>query len=112
MSSPLPLAPEALYTACNPADLGFDSSEELATIDADAIHPRALEAMRLGLDIRHKGYNLFVLGDCGSGRHAITRKLLETERHKGSAPADWCYVHNFVDPIRPTLLRLPCGRGA
>ncbi|NLF55712.1 MAG: AAA family ATPase [Thauera phenolivorans] len=112
MSSPLPLSSEALYTACNPADLGFDSSEEVAPPDADAIHPRALEALRLGLDIPHKGYNLFVLGDSGSGRHAITRQLLETERHRGSPPADWCHVHNFVDPFRPALLRLPCGRGA
>lgn len=107
-----PLRPEALYAACDPAALDFAGTDELPDLDTALIHPRAVEAMRLGLDIRKEGYNLFVLGDPGSGRHAITAQLLEAERHSGDAPADWCYVYNFADTSRPSLLRLPCGRGA
>lgn len=112
MSSPTPLPPEALYTACDTAELPFSSTDELPDLDASAIHGRAIEAIHLGLDIRHEGYNLFVLGETGSGRHAIIRQLLENERMGGEAPADWCYVYNFADADRPRLLRLPCGRGA
>jgi lon-related putative ATP-dependent protease len=97
--------------ACDPAQLGFASSSELPDLDAAQIHGRAVEAMQLGLDMKHAGYNLFVLGETGSGRHAITQQLLDAGRHNGSTPADWCYVYNFADTTRPRLLRLPCGRG-
>jgi len=111
MPTPEPLAPEALYTACDPATLGAASTEELPDLEPTRIHGRAVEAMRLGLDMPHAGYNLFVLGEAGSGRHAITQELLQAERHHGPPPADWCYVYNFEQPTRPNLLRLPCGRG-
>ena len=107
-----PLQPEALYATCDPASLGFVSTETLADLDEALLQPRAIEAMHLGLDIKHKGYNLFVIGDTGSGRHAIINQLLEAERKSGEPPADWCYVNNFAAASRPRLLRLPCGRGA
>ena len=105
------LPPEVLYTACDPAALRFASTEELPDLDAAQIHGRAVEAMHLGLDMPHAGYNLFVLGETGSGRHAIIQQLLEAERQNGQPPADWCYVYNFADATHPDLLRLPCGRG-
>ena len=107
-----PLSADALYTACDPAELGFESTAELPELDAAEIHPRAVAALHLGLDMPHAGYNLFVLGDSGSGRHAIAQQLLQAQRHNGPAPADWCYVYNFADTTRPQLLRLPCGRGS
>lgn len=111
MPTPAPLTPDTLYTACDPAQLGFASSSELPDLDAAQIHARAVEAMQLGLDMKHAGYNLFVLGETGSGRHAIAQQLLDAERHNGTTPADWCYVYNFEEVTRPNLLRLPCGRG-
>lgn len=105
------LLPEVLYTACDPALLDFSTTENLPDIDPSVIHTRAVEAMRLGLDMRQKGYSLFVLGESGSGRHAIVHRLLENERHTGTPPADWCYVNNFANPSQARLLKLPCGRG-
>jgi lon-related putative ATP-dependent protease len=111
MSLPVSLHPDVLYTACDPSALQFSSTDELPDLDAALIHGRAVEALRLGLDMQHAGYNLFVLGETGSGRHAITHQLLEAERQGGTPPSDWCYVYNFSDATRPDLLRLPCGRG-
>ncbi|HZV53418.1 MAG TPA: ATP-binding protein [Rhodocyclaceae bacterium] len=107
-----PLNPAALYTACDPAVLDFASTEALPDLDAGRIHPRAVEALHLGLDIKQAGYNLFVLGESGSGRHAIIDQLLDAERKSGGPPADWCYVHNFIASSHSHLLRLPAGRGA
>lgn len=112
MLQPLHLQPDQLVNVCDPATLGFASTAELPELDAAQIHTRALEAMHLGLDIQNHGYNLFVLGDTGSGRHAIVQQLLQAERHQGQPPADWCYVYNFDKPGFPNLLSLPCGRGA
>jgi lon-related putative ATP-dependent protease len=107
-----PLLAEKLFTACDPAKLACDSTASLPDFDAALIHPRAIEAVHLGLEIKQKGYNLFLLGDTGSGRHAIVSQLLEAERRDGDPPADWCYVHNFSASSQPRLIRLPCGRGA
>lgn len=107
-----PLAPEALHTPCDAGALGFATTDSVTDLAPGFAHPRAVEALRLGLDIRHAGYNLFVLGETGSGRHAIVRELVETERAKGEPPADWCYVNNFAESTRPQVLRLPAGRGA
>ncbi|MDD3353308.1 ATP-binding protein [Zoogloea sp.] len=112
MPLPTALPPEALYVTCIPDDLGFVTSDELADLPPGQIQQRAVEALHMGLDMHHPGYNLFVLGEPGSGRHAIVRQLLEEERHEGTMPADWCYVFDFSAPEHPRLLRLPCGRGA
>ena len=111
MPQPAALAPEQLHTACAPEALGFRRSDELPELDAAEIHGRAVDAIRLGLDIAGGGYNLFVLGDAGSGRHEMIARLLEAERHDGPPPTDWCYVWNFAAPSQPRLLRLPCSRG-
>jgi len=105
------LSPGALYTPCNPDHLPFAGSEELADIGAEFAHARAVEALRFGLDIRRPGYNLFVLGDTGSGRHAVVHGLIDTTRRGDGTPADWCYVNNFEQATRPRLLKLPPGRG-
>ncbi len=105
------LSPSQLYTPCNPDHLPFAGSEELAETSAGFAHARAVEALRFGLDIQRPGYNLFVLGDTGSGRHALVRELIAAERQDDGPPSDWCYVNNFAQATRPTLLRLPAGRG-
>lgn len=111
MPLPAPLPPERLHTGCDATALNFRTSDELPELDAADIHGRAVDAIRLGLDIAADGFNLFVLGDAGSGRHEIVSRLLEQERREGPPPDDWCYVWNFDSPARPRLLRLPCGRG-
>ena len=111
LTPPAPLPAERLVARCDPALLGIGSSAELPELDVARIHGRAVDAIRLGLDIRAEGYNLFVLGDPGSGRHELVRRLLEDVRGRGEAPADWCYAWNFANASQPRLLRLPCGRG-
>ena len=106
------LLPEALYSACDPAVLSFTSSADLTELDPALIHPRAMAALHLGLDMPYAGYNLFVLGEVGSGRHAIVEQQLKQESPHGTPPADWCYVLDFADSTRARLLKLPCGRGA
>ena len=96
LTPPAPLPVERLVARCDPASLGVESSAELPELDVARIHGRAVDAIRLGLDIHAEGYNLFVLGDPGSGRHALVRRLLEEARGRGDAPTDWCYAWNFA----------------
>jgi lon-related putative ATP-dependent protease len=107
-----PLKPEQLYRRCDAERFDFQTTAELDSLDGFVGQERAIDALRFGVGMRHKGYNLFVLGPSGTGRHALARREIERRAAAEPVPADWCYVHNFKDMHRPRALRLPPGRGA
>ena len=73
--------------------------------------PRALDAIRLGLEIDAAGYNMFVTGLPGSGREAMVRDHLAGVASSTAPADDWVYVEDFSNPDRPHAIRLPAGRG-
>jgi len=102
---------QSLYQRCDPSLFPFQTTSELPT-DTEIIgQARAVDAVQFGIDIQRPGYNLFVLGDPGSGRHSVVRRLLEAKAREGQIPSDWCYVNNFAEANKPRLLRVPAGRG-
>lgn len=111
MDSNRPLPPEQLYRRCDPASLGFVSTAEVGEPVEIIDQKRAIDAVHLGIDIKRPGFNLFVLGEPGSGRHAAVHRLLEEKAATEPVPADVCYVNNFAEPNHPRLLLLPAGRG-
>jgi lon-related putative ATP-dependent protease len=111
MAAAEPLAPGALSRRCDPAELGFESTAELAPLDGVIGQERAQAALRFGLGMRHQGYHLFALGPPGVGRHALARQVLTARAASEPTPCDWCYVNNFAEPHRPKALALPAGRG-
>lgn len=109
---PRGLAPSQLCTACDPAQFAFDTTEQLPPLDRPFGQARAVEAVSLALDIAGPGYNLFVLGRPGSGRHEVVRALVQAHAKRRPSPLDWCYLHNFADANKPRVLSLPAGEGA
>jgi len=107
-----PLDTQLLFRGCDPALLEFETTAELSEATEIVDQARAIDALRFGIDIKRPGYNLFVLGEPGSGRHTAVRRMLETKAAGEPTPSDWCYVNNFSDANMPRLLRLPPGRGA
>ncbi len=112
VGGPSPLPPEALLRRCDPALLPFRTTEELQDLEGILGQDRAIEAVRFGIGIRRKGYNLFALGAPGTGRHTLVRQSIQKQAATEPRPPDWCYVHNFAQPHKPRALRLPAGRGA
>jgi lon-related putative ATP-dependent protease len=112
MTDPLkPLPAEALCRRTDPQAIPFAT-----TADADGAisfvgQDRALEAVRFGVGIGREGYNIFVLGPDGSGRHFLVQQLLEQESLRDGPPADECYVYNFEEPHRPRFMSLPASTG-
>jgi lon-related putative ATP-dependent protease len=106
-----PLKPEALYRHCDPAELPFQTTEELKDLHNIVGQERALDALEFGIGIRRQGYNLFALGPGGTGKHTIAFGFLHQRARSGAVPPDLCYVNNFEIPYRPIALRLPPGRG-
>lgn len=107
-----PLAAEQLCQRCDPAAFDFETTAELPEPDEFFGQARAVEAVQFGIDIKHPGFNLFVLGEVGSARHDIVRSLLARHAAASGPLQDWCYVNNFGDPNRPRILPLPAGRGS
>ena len=103
---------QALSAPSDPARLGFASTEDVAVADAPIVgQNRAIEAVTFAIGMPHAGFNLFVLGEEGTGRTTLVRRFLAREAESRPVPPDWCYVNNFVDQRRPKALRLPAGRG-
>jgi len=105
------LKPEELRAPCDPAGFSFRSTAELTPFEGLIGQERAVEATAFGIGMRHRGYNLFVLGPAATGKTTSMRRLLDVTAAAEATPSDWCYVHNFADPYRPSALELPAGRG-
>ncbi len=111
MSPVPPLDPQALYHRCDPATLGFATTEEVSEHHDFIGQERAIDAIHFGIGMSRQGYNIFALGPSGMGKHALVQRYVEERAAQEPAPDDWCYVNNFSQPYRPIALRLPAGRG-
>jgi lon-related putative ATP-dependent protease len=102
---------EQLRWRCNPSTLPFETTEAIQPCEEIIGQDRALEAIRVGLDISSIGYNIFVTGLAGTGRFTTIQCVLEEMDVKGKIPNDLCYVNNFKNPDMPHMLSLPAGQG-
>ena len=105
---------EKLRWRCNPDALAFKTTESIHPCDEIIGQDRALEAIRLGLDINGIGYNIFVTGLAGTGRFTTIQCVLEEMEGrdiKGKIPNDLCYVNNFKNPDMPHMISLPARQG-
>jgi hypothetical protein len=75
--SRLELKPRDLRWTCDPALLGFATTEELECRFNLIGQDRALDAIRLGLTLYSPGYNIFVSGLTGVGKLTAIRSELE-----------------------------------
>ncbi|OGS95066.1 MAG: ATP-dependent protease [Gallionellales bacterium RIFCSPLOWO2_12_FULL_57_18] len=106
------LTPAELRLTIDPDSLGFaDTSELLGHALPWIGQERAEMAARFGLGMDQQDYNLFVLGEVGSGRSSLLRKAMQATAANKAVPPDLCYLHNFDTPERPRALRLPAGQG-
>lgn len=112
MSPVQPLPPERLTRPCDTAQFGFATTAELDDIAEGIGQMRAIEAAHFGVGMRHAGYNLYVMGQPGSGKRTLIRHVLDQQVGSEAKPADWCYLHNFVQPHKPRAISLPAGMGA
>ena len=106
-----PLKPEQLYTACNIEQLDFETTDQLPDLKQIVGQERALQALHFGVGIQQQGYNLFVLGPTGLGKHTVVREYLEEQAGHRPPALDWVYVNNFEKPKQPLAISLDAGKG-
>jgi len=106
------LTPAELRLTIVPDTLGFADTSELLEYALPWIgQERAEQAARFGLGMDQPDYNLFVLGEVGSGRSSLLKQAMQATAASKAVPPDLCYLHNFDAPERPRALRLPAGQG-
>jgi lon-related putative ATP-dependent protease len=102
---------EQLRWRCDPQLLPFETTRAVEPSNEIIGQERAVEAIRVGLDINSVGYNVFVTGLAGTGRFTTIKCVLEEMNMKEKIPNDFCYVNNFKNPDMPHMLSLPAGQG-
>ncbi|HEY9146632.1 MAG TPA: ATP-binding protein, partial [Thiobacillus sp.] len=112
MTTTQPLSSDRLYRPCDVEWFTFTTTAELDDLTEGIGQVRAIDAAHFGIGMRHAGYNLYVMGQPGSGKRTLIRQLLDHRVGKEAKPADWCYVHNFSQPHKPRVIQLPAGMGA
>ena len=95
---------------------------QLDTIDTEktAAHPakqnilgqeRAKSALVFGVAMQTPGYNIYVMGEPGTGRLSMITDHLSQHAHQQLAPSAYAYVENFENPREPIAIQLPAGMG-
>jgi ATP-dependent Lon protease len=72
---------------------------------------RALQAIQVGLEMKHYGYNIFVTGLPGTGRMTAIHRMLHEFEGRKIPLTDKVYVHNFRNPDAPIMLAFQAGQG-
>ncbi len=105
----LRLAPDALTRPFDPSQFSFTTTDELEPFFGVLGQERAVEALQFGVAMPRPGYNVYVMGEPGTGRFSFVRRYLKAEGKRLETPADWLYINNFDEPREPKALRLEPG---
>ncbi len=106
-----PLSPEQLSANISVENLPFKSFEEVTPTTEFLGQERAKSALAFGLEMKRLGYNLFVMGNTGTGRISMVKQHLSAKAQLKNSPPDWVYVNNFEDVREPWVIELPTGMG-
>lgn len=107
-----PLAPEQLHRRCDPASLDFETTETLDPSTTLLGQERAVQALELGVAMRHPGYHVFAMGPSAMGKRTAVERVLRVRAERRQVPSDWAYLHDFDAPNRPRAVQLPAGTAA
>lgn len=105
------LAVEKLRMKCDPNFIRCETTQELVPLEEIIGQERAARALKFGLSIKERGFNIYAAGFPGTGRTTAVKNFLEEVARTKPAPSDWCYVNNFSNEYTPKALRLPPGKG-
>jgi hypothetical protein len=92
-------------------ELAFNSLAELEPSTEFLGQARAKKALSFGLETNRRGYNLFVMGESGTGRISMVMRHLKNKAKLGTVQPDWVYVNNFDETREPWVIPLPAGNG-
>src|SRR3989339_212098 len=70
------------------------STTELSLFRGMIGQDRAMRAIKEGLKIPTRGFNIFAAGEAGAGKTSTLQRIIAERAATETAPQDLCYVHN------------------
>jgi Cdc6-like AAA superfamily ATPase len=111
MSKPNELLYQELDNKCSIDAFPFKNTSKLGEYEGIIGQERAAKAMKFGLKMKMRGYNIYMSGSTGTGKTSFARQLVNEVAATKNVPDDWCYIYNFSKPNQPTAINLPAGTG-
>ncbi|MBE0486479.1 Lon protease family protein [Marinobacter sp.] len=111
MALPVALTEDQIYHRCPLDMLDFETTEALENLELPFGQDRMLRALEFGASMQASGFNLFVLGPSGAGKHELVKRFLDTHAAGKAVPSDWCHVFNFQQSDKPEAITLRPGEG-
>jgi lon-related putative ATP-dependent protease len=105
------LPPEKLRRSYDKTNLELNTTADLPPGTHIIGQPRGVQAIDFGINIKSAGYNIYVLGESGTGRTTAIKTFVEDKAAADPIPSDWLYVYGFVEPHQPLAIQLPPGQG-
>lgn len=105
----LRLSPDELTRPFAPSQFDFNTTDDLEPFRGVLGQERAVQALQFGVAMPRPGYNVFVMGEPGTGRFSYVKRYLQTEAKRLATPCDWVYVNHFDEPREPRSLELAPG---
>ena len=111
MSQKKTLKASQLRTFCDAAEFKFTTTKDLPDFQGIVGQDRAVEALSFAVEINKPGYNMYLMGSTGLGKHTLLKRFLDKASAEQTPANDWCYVFNFDEPQKPKAISLPPGHG-
>ena len=105
------LGSDDLYRRCDNDQFTFATTDDIPLLGETIGQEKALRSLDFGLGVTSKGFNIFALGEPGTGKTATVKSLLSEKAAKELVPPDWCYVYNFKNPDAATAISMEPGQG-
>jgi len=110
-SAPNALSAQQLKAQVDLSHLNIETTADLEGSSGFLGQPRAKNSLEFGIAMRGSGYNLYVMGESGTGRQSLVSKYVKELAETQSSPSEWAYINNFDNPREPMTLELPASRG-
>lgn len=105
------LTPAQLRRKFDPSQFEFASTNEIDPCTTIIGQERGVAAIEFGMEMQSHGYNIYVLGESGTGRTSAIKSFVEQRAASEPVPSDWVYVNNFQMAHEPIVIELPAGEG-
>ena len=105
------LTADKLRRECDISFMRCDTTQKLVPLKGIIGQERAVRALKFGLGIRERGFNIYIAGFPGTGRTTAVKNFVEKIASSEPEPPDWCYIYNFSNQYEPKAIKLPSGKG-
>ena len=110
MTDSLKLPAKSLKLQINQKDYSILTDSPESQVSNILGQERAQSALDFGVAMQNPGYNIYVMGEPGTGRLSMITNHLTPISHQQETPPAYAYVENFENNREPVAIELPPGQ--